>query len=465
MYGMCLAASAIVLMVAMGLFGSAIANARGLKTGFIDNSLFASPDASVRNTWLGRAAEDGADIIRINVSWKEIATSQPASPTDPADPAYDFSSLDRAIESANARGLSVMLTVLKAPPFAEGNNRPHGVRPGAWKPDPHAYGQFAQALAARYSGGFMGLPQVKYFEAWNEPNVTLYLAPQWSGKRMFAPDRYRQLLNAFYSGVKAAQPGATVIGGAVSPFGDPRTSPLDPRNPRIRPLAFLRDVFCLDRRLKGTSCPSKPHLDVLSQHPINFTNPPSYSAISPDDVEVADFHNVRRVLRAAERTHHVLPGGSHSLWATEFWWFTRPPVRSGSPVNKQARWVEQAMYMLWKQGASAIVNFNIQDPAGPFPPGAPSGVFFHDGRKKPSYTSYRFPFVTHRRSKDRVGVWGMAPESGTLKIQARAKKGWRTLDTLPAHEGSIFQPTIRLRGKASLRGTIGATHSLVWRQR
>jgi hypothetical protein len=111
------------------------------------------------------------------------------------------------------------------------------------------------------------------------------------------------------------------------------------------------------------------------------------------------------------------------------------------------------------------VNFNIQDPSGPFPPGAPSGVFFHDGGKKPSYTSYRFPFVTHRRSKDRVGVWGMAPESGTLKIQARAKKGWRTLDTLPAHEGSIFKPTIRLRGKASLRGAIGATHSLVWRQR
>jgi hypothetical protein len=466
MYGMGLTASAVVLILAIGFFGSSVADARGLKTGFMDNSLFTSSDASIRNTWLDRAAGDGAEIIRINVSWKEIVTSQPASPTDPTDPAYDFTSLDNAIESANAQGLSVMLTVLRAPPWAEGQNRPHGVRPGAWKPDPHAYGQFAQALATRYSGGFMGLPQVRYFEAWNEPNVTLYLAPQWSGKRMFAPERYRQLLNAFYSGIKAAQPGATVIGGAVSPFGDPRTKPFDPRNPRIRPLAFLRDVFCLDRKLKGTNCPSKPHLDVLSQHPINFPDhPPSYSAISPDDVQVADFHNVRRVLRAAERTHHVIPGGSHELWATEFWWFTRPPIKSGIPVNKQARWVEEAMYMLWKQGASAVVNFNIRDPAGPYPPGAPSGVFFHDGRKKPSYTSFRFPFVTHRQSKSRVGVWGKAPQSGTLKIQARAKKGWRTLEQMPVQEGRIFKPTIRLRGKASLRGAIGAAHSLVWHQR
>jgi Cellulase (glycosyl hydrolase family 5) len=464
-YGIGVTAVAMVLMIVVAMFGSAVAHARGLKTGFIDNSLFTSPDASIRNTWLDRAADDGAGIIRINVSWKETVTSQPASPTNPADPAYDFSSLDNAIQSANARGLNVMLTVLRAPPWAEGSNRPHSVRPGAWKPDPHAYGQFAQALATRYSGSFLGLPQVKYFEAWNEPNVTLYLAPQWSGKRMFAPERYRQLLNAFYSGIKAAQPAATVIGGAVSPFGDPRTDPLDPRNPRIRPLVFLRDVFCLDRKLKGTNCPVKPHLDVLSQHPINFTNPPSYSAISPDDVEVADFHNVRRVLRAAERTHHVIPGGRHGLWATEFWWFTKPPTKSGIPVNRQARWVEQALYMLWKQGASAVVNFNIRDPAGPYPPGAPSGVFFHDGRKKPSYTSFRFPFVTHRRSKSRVGVWGKAPQSGTLKIQARAKKGWRTLEKKSVHEGGIFTPTIRLRGKAALRGTIGDSHSLVWRQR
>jgi hypothetical protein len=440
------------------------ADARGLKTGFFDNSLFTSSDAATRAAWLDRAVSDRASLVRINVAWRSVAGSQPVSPTNPADPAYDFSWLDAAIKDARARGLDVMLTVYDAPDWATGSNRPDGVRAGAWKPDPSAFGQFAQALARRYSGTFLGLPRVRYFEAWNEPNVSLYLAPQWSGKRRVAPERYRQLLNAFYSGIKTAQPGATVIGGAVSPFGDPRNHVLQPGNPRIRPLVFLRDLLCLNRKLKGTKCGAKPHLDVLSQHPINVINPPNYSAISPDDVQIADFHNVRRVLRAAERTHHVRPGGRHGLWATEFWWLTKPPEKSGVPVKKEARWVEESMYLLWKQGASAVVNFNIRDPKATSP-GPASGVFFYDGRKKPSYTSFQFPFVTHRRAKSRVSVWGKAPQSGTLKVQKRAKKGWRTLRKMPVHEGRIFTPTIRLRGKAKLRGKIGETQSLVWRQR
>jgi hypothetical protein len=461
LYGLGVMAGAMATLLAIGLRGPAVADARGLKTGFADDALFTSPDASVRNTWLDRAADERADIIRINVNWADIATSKPANPTDPADPAYDFNSLDEAIKSVHARGLSAMLTVLRAPPWAEGSNRPKSVRRGAWKPDPHACGQFAEALAKRYSGAFAGLPRVKYFEAWNEPNVSYYLAPQWRGKRRVAPERYRHLLNAFYAGIKNAQPEATVIGGAVSPFGDPRNDILQPGNPRIRPLVFLRDLFCLNRELKGTKCAARPHLDVLSQHPINLTNPPSYSAISPDDVEIADFHNVRRVLRAAERAHHVVPRGPHALWATEFTFITNPPVSFGVPVNKEARWVEKSLYSLWKQGASAIVHFGIQDSTGP----RPSGTFFSDGSKKPSYTSYRFPFVAHRESKKRVGIWGKAPDSGDLKVQEKGQGGWRTIEQLNAHRGKLFTDSLLLRGSAKLRGKIGTTTSLVWHQR
>ena len=66
----------------------------------------------------------------------------------------------------------------------------------------------------------------------------------------------------------------------------------------MRPLTFLRKVLCLNEKLKATRCPSKPHLDALSHHPINFLNPPHYQAINPNDVEVADFHKVARVLHA-----------------------------------------------------------------------------------------------------------------------------------------------------------------------
>ena len=464
-----LAAAAVLSLILLVSAFAATVSAHGLKTGFADQSLFASPDASVRAAWLDQAVEEHADVIRINAFWSEVVgPQQPANPTNPADPAYDFSSLDAAVRDARARGFTVMLTVLSAPVWASGRNPPSNVRLGAWKPDPKALGKFAQALASRYSGKLRGLPRVRYFEAWNEPNQTGYLAPQWDGKRRVSPDRYRRLLNAFYAGVKAAQPRAVVIGGAMSPFGDSRGDPLDPRHPRIRPLVFARDLFCLSRKLKRTRCGAKPHLDVLSQHPINQLNPPGYSAINPDDVQVADFHELRRVLRAAERVNHVRPAGHHALWATEIWWQTKPPADPGVPVAKQARWLEESMYMLWKQGASAVVQFNIRDPAnagaGSFLSPA-SGTFFHSGKKKPSYRSFRFPFVTHRKSKKRVGLWGKAPESGKLKVQVKRRNGWRTIEKVKAHSGKIFTGSVRLRGKADLRGKVGRTTSLVWHQR
>ena len=223
-----------------------------------------------------------AQIARVNIYWRKVVgSSPPSNPTSPADPDYDFSRLDGAVRDATARHMQALITVFGAPIWAEGKNRPSSAPVGTWKPDPQALGQFAQALAKRYSGRFQGLPRVSLFEAWNEPNLTGNLSPQWVGKKPTSPDLYRSLLNAFYRGVKSVAPGATVIGGATSPFGDPRDKPLNPRLPRMRPLAFLRQMFCLNNNL-GSACNATTHLDALSHHPINVTNPPDYRAINHD---------------------------------------------------------------------------------------------------------------------------------------------------------------------------------------
>src|SRR4029079_11695110 len=141
---------------------------------------------------------------------------------------------------AGARHMQVLITVFGAPTWAEGKNRPSSAPLGTWKPDPHALGQFAQALAKRYSGSFHGLPRVSLFEVWNEPNLSVNLTPQWVGKKPTSPDLYRRLLNAFCLAVQQVAPGDTVIGGPTAPFGDPRAHPRDPKLPRMRPLAFLR---------------------------------------------------------------------------------------------------------------------------------------------------------------------------------------------------------------------------------
>jgi hypothetical protein len=452
------AAVALVSLLVLILLAPSGASARGLKTGLQD-SLFGSTSTSTRDKWVGEAVKAGAGVIRVNVGWATVVGSRrPIAPTNPADPAYDFGSVDTVVRAARSHGLDVLLTVYNAPRWAEGKNRPRSAPSGTWKPNPHAFGQFAQAVARRYSGHFLNLPRVKYFQAWNEPNLSQYLNPQWKGKKPASPSIFRRMLNAFYDGVKKGQRGGVVMNGGTTAYGDPAGGQ------RMRPMVFLRNLFCLNRKLKATKCPDKPHLDVVAHHPITDGSPTKH-AFSRDDVPIADFNRIRKVVKAAKRTHHIRPGGNHPLWVTELWWNTNPPNRFGFPVKTQARWIEQAFYELWKQGASTVINLEIRDsPAGDPANTLQSGIFFHSNKKKPSYKTFRFPFVTHRKSKGRVGAWGKAPESGKLKIQKKSRKGWQTVKSSRVKRGHLFQEKLRQRGAATFRGKVGKTTSMPWHQ-
>jgi len=111
------------------------------------------------------------------------------------------------------------------------------------------------------------------------------------------------------------------------------------------------------------------------------------------------------------------------------------------------------------------INFLLRDTKRVTSFSGASGVFFYDGQQKPSYTSFRFPFVTHRISKSRVQAWGKAPASGKLKIQKQQGNKWHTVKRLKVHGGRVFKEKLRVRGKAKLRGQVGNTTSLVWKQR
>ena len=74
-----------------------------------------------------------------------------------------------------------MFTVYRAPSFAEGPDPPGDAPAGSWRVDPQAFGDFGRALASRYSGAFQGLPQVRFFEAWNEPNLWISSRPSGRG--------------------------------------------------------------------------------------------------------------------------------------------------------------------------------------------------------------------------------------------------------------------------------------------
>lgn len=457
-----------LLAVSLGSFTApSPAAARGLVTGFGD-ALFHSADSLERDRWLGRAEKAGAGIVRVNVRWSAVAgQTRPADPADPADPAYDFAAVDGAVRSAAARGLRVMLTIYRAPDWAEGPGRPtSGAPPGTWRPRTGAFGAFARAVARRYSGAFAGLPRVRHFECWNEPNLSTYLTPQRIGKRMVSPGIYRKLLNAMGRSVRAVHPDNAVVAGGTGPYGNPTG------DFRIGPVAFFRELLCLkgQRKLVRKSCPVRARFDILSHHPISTSGGPGRSALSTDDASTPDMGRVARVLRRAEALGTVAPSGRRGrpLWVTEFWWKSNPPDnRYGVTPRRQARWVQESLFRFWRSGVTvAMYMFIVDRPmTRPItrPDAAGSGLYFVDGRAKPALRAFRFPLSARRVSPRKALLWSKVPASGKVVFERKGKRKWNRLAVRKVKAGSVVTVRLRLpkRRKASLiRARTGSQVSL-----
>jgi hypothetical protein len=438
---------------------------RPLETGILDFD-FTSSAASTREITFDEAAAARAGIAKIVLPWVGVASTRPADPADPGDPAYDFSDIDAAVQGAAAHGIEPMLVISSAPSFAEGADRPANAIPGTWKPSPQALAAFATAVATRYSGAYSAtgvvLPRVQLFQIWNEPNLSDHLTPQYDGKRSVAPSIYRDMLNATYAAIKAVDPDDVVITAGTAPYGEPRGGT------RTRPLTFWRDLLCLSEKLRAEKCPEKASFNVLAHHPINTTAGPTESATDPNDATTADFKNVVRILRAAESRHTVATRGRHPVWATELWWASDPPQSYHSvSVPKQARWLEQSLYVLWRQDVGAIIYLGVRDGRHPANRGDlfGSGLYFADGRPKPALIAFRFPFVTSRSGAGKLEAWGKAPAGGRLMIERRKGGGWQRVRSLQVREGEVFDAKLRLRGEQRLRATVAGQRSLTWHQR
>jgi Cellulase (glycosyl hydrolase family 5) len=491
----------LALLVALGVLAllalPRAAPAQGLQTGFAGLEQFQSSDPAQRAVWFDRTANSGAGLVRLSIIWKDIAPNRPPDPTNPGSASYNFSSIDGPVRDARARGLGVLLTINVTPTWAEGPGRPASAEPGTWKPNISDFANFMQAVAARYSGHFGGLPAVQAIEPWNEVNSSDWLNPQFDGKTALSPGYYRNMLNASYPAMKAVNPQVLVVAGGTDPYGDPPGGPYAPGRlgplQRVYPVQFWQELLCVHpvtvtvkgKKKKGkkgkkrrrsvthvtsyvrTEGCAGPAFDVLAHHPIDNTGGgPLKSGPSPNDVSTPDLGRIVSVLRAAERVGTLR--GSHAVWVTEFGWDSNPPNPVGASLGVQARWIEQSLYLFWKAGASAAVNFEISDiTARPdVHAGYQSGVYFRDGRPKPSLTAFRFPFVTERIDKRRVRAWGKAPEGGTLRIQRQKGTGWVTIKKLQVSKGAVFLTKLRSSGKQRkkpLRATVGASQSLVWK--
>jgi hypothetical protein len=474
---------AITALLAALAIPTAASATRPLTTGFSGGDQFQGGDTSQRDLWLDRTADAGAGIVRLAVDWPGLVTpTKPPDPTNPGSSSYDFAGLDATITAAESHGLKVLLSINRTPTWAEGPNRPSSATPGTWEPNPSDVGDFAQAIASRYSGNFMGLPAVQAIEVWDEPNSSDWLTPQFTGKSFTGADIYRDMLNAAYKSIKSVNPNVQVVVGGTAPYGDPPGGPYPASGGRARPVQFWQHVLCVKpvktkKKKKGTKpapvkyvrtpgCSGPVNFDVFGHHPIDNTGGgPLKSGPSPYDASTPDLGRVVSVLRGAEKAG-TTNGGKHPVWVSEFWWDSKPPNPVGAKLATQARWVEQSLYLFWKAGASLAINFQIAD--NNLRPnvhaGFQSGVYFMDGRPKPSLTAFRFPFVTNRTTRTKLEAWGKAPESGKLLIQRQQGSRWLTVKKLAVTKGGVFDTTLRLSGKQRLRAKVGGSTSLVWQQ-
>ena len=402
----------------------------------------------------GRAAAAG--VVKINVSWRAVApTSPPANfnPASPVEPSYDWEPYDSYVRAAVATGLQPLITVEQAAAYAE---RDKNGSPGTGNPDPVQFGLFGEAVARRYSGTLPGLPRVRMFEAWNEPNASFFLHPQRGPDgRNASPAMYRELVNRFATGVHRVHADNVVVAGATFPFKQDRANTV-----AIGPYRFIREMLCLSGKLEVVrGCGPPVQFDVLSHHPYT-SGGPTHRAGHRDSISLGDMKRLRRLLKTGVRKGRIASRGPVRFWVTEFGWDSSPSDPKGVPLRLHARWVSEALYRSWSAGVSLFVWYRLRD--GPAAGAVQSGLWFRceadiacDKPKSLSLQAFRFPFVAFRGRK-RVDVWGRVPGGARARVDVQHfRKGkWRRVKRLRGNSAGIFRARLRAPRRGSLRARV-----------
>jgi hypothetical protein len=437
--------------------GAGVPN-RPLRTGvYIDPGLApwsGSPPALAFN----RIVSTGATSARITLYWYQVApAAKPVTwdPANPADPNYRWGNYDALVQNAVRRGLTPLITIMAAPTWAQG---PFPQPPlNSDLPDPTALGQFAKAAARRYGGTFHGLPRVRWWQAWNEPNISLYLVPQLESGQPVSPAWYRKMLNAFANSVHSVHANNLVVTGGLAPFRD-ITPGVVSQDPDWGPLSFMRNLLCLSKSLQPT-CSDKATFDVWAMHPYTSGGPLHHAQL-PNDVSLGDLPEVRQTLNAAVRAHHINSRGPVQFWVTEFSWDSYPPDPQAIPMSLLSRWVAEGMYRMWQNGVSLVTWLMLRDQ--PLSPTSylQSGLYFEGqtlqaDRPKPILKAFRFPLVA-LPSRSRVLVWGRTPagKPGRVVVQRSFKGGWSQLAIVRTNRYGIFQRTFKTAPTGSIRARV-----------
>jgi hypothetical protein len=293
---------------------------------------------------------------------------------------------------------------------------------------------------------------------------------------------YRALIDAAWSSLHATGHGSdTIMFGELAPRGEPKWGVFS----GMKPLIFLRSLYCVDSRyrpLRGSAaslrgCPTTaagsrqfraahPALfeaSGVSDHPYMRWYPPNREAQpDPDYTSLGEIGNLERAVARLEAVY-----GSHAhlaIYDTEFGYLTSPPKHDSQiePNGMRYPWVTQktaAFYLNWAEyihwrdrNLASVTQYLLYDPLpalksndwGSFA----SGLINYGPRHvpKPTYYAWRMPVhlpVTGARRGHALELWGCVrpalfaiadtgdPQTAQIQFAPGSSASFKTLQTAP----------------------------------
>lgn len=316
-----------------------------------------------------------------NAAFGWIRQQAPWEDLQAADGTIYWGELDKVVNEAHAKGIKVLLSVVRSPEWASENGT-HGLPSRRNFPK---FGDFMQRMAQRYKG------KVQAYEIWNEQNYAIE-----NGGVVAPAAYYVDMLEYAYKGVKAADPEAIVVSGSPTPTATNRT------DIAVDELIYFAQMFAIPKFWNN--------VDVIGAHFGGTYNPPDTKWPDNPGPGPGWRDNSEFYWRRIEDVRQVLVNsgnGDRQIWVTEIGWATAntsPGFEYGNSntLEEQGAYLERAMYMArydyapWV-GAMFVwnLNFAVTSP-DPLHETASFGVLNPDWSPRPAYTRLQQFAATHK---------------------------------------------------------------------
>ncbi len=260
------------------------------------------------------AAKAGFTWLRQEFPWEDIEIHAKGDFEDrrhePARSAWE--KYDHIVALAEQYDMELIVRLSNPPAWS----RAQGNEVGAYAPpdDFQDYADFAAAVAERYRG------KVRYYQIWNEPNIY----PEW-GINPSDPEAYTELLKAGASAVRAADPDAVIIAGALAATIDLDGTTIGGRN--FVDLLFLQRMY---------DAGAAPYFDVMSAQGYGLWSGPTDRRMHPRVINFGRPQYIRDLM--------VANGDAHkAIWISEMNWNAAPDC--AEPRYGRVSLEQQAAYL------------------------------------------------------------------------------------------------------------------------